>query len=75
MSFILTPKNKFLLCRKNMAKTMPPDMERRAATLYRSGAIDAEVAIACSCTKNAVLEWRRRTGRQSNYEKRRVFYE
>lgn len=75
MSFILTPKNKFLLSRKNLAKTLPSEREGRAAALYRGGAIDAEIAIACNCTKNAVMEWRRRTGRASNYEKRREFYE
>lgn len=75
MSFILTPKNRFLLCRKNMTKTLPPEMERRAAAIYRRGGIDAEIAIACSCTRNAVLEWRRRTGRESNYERRKEFYD
>lgn len=62
----LTKNAKWTL-RHNKDKPLSEDMQRRAAAMYRKGSVDAEIALACKCSKQAVLNWRLETGRESNF--------
>lgn len=56
--------------RKNNADELPKEARRRAATLYKKGACDAQIALACHCSKRAVMRWRKETGRESHFKKK-----
>lgn len=48
---------------------IPTDKLQQAAALYQKGESDAKIAYFCGCSKKAVLDWRKATGRESNYRK------
>ena len=47
------------------------DRSPLAAELYEKGANDLQIAMACGCSKQTVLKWRKRTGRKSHWHNRR----
>lgn len=56
--------------RANDNAPLPPEKKIQAAALYEKGESDAKIAYFCGCSKRAVLDWRRATGRKSNFERR-----
>lgn len=42
-----------------------------AADLYEKGANDLQISLACGCRRETVLAWRQKTGRESNWKKKR----
>lgn len=68
----------YLFSKKQKRRIAPPrpgrsmlDDNPLAADLYRKGANDLQIAAACGCSKQTVLNWRHRTGRESHWKKRR----